>query len=85
MICMVEAVPMKLQAPQLGQAFCLAQLSFDSSISPRSYFALYIPSCSSVSSSGPACMVPPVTTTEGMFTRARPMRFAGIPLSQLEI
>ena len=40
-------------------------------------------SAPSVSSSGPACMVPPVTTTEGMFTRARPMRFAGIPLSQL--
>ena len=70
MICIVDAVPIKLQAPQLGQAFCLAQSSFASSISPRSYLALYMPSCSSVSSSGPALMVPPVTTTLGMFTRA---------------
>ena len=83
MICMVEAVPMKLQAPQLGQAFRLAHSSLAASISPRSYLALYIPSCSSVSRSGPACMVPPVTTTAGMFTRASPIRLAGIPLSQL--
>ena len=83
MICMVDAVPMKLQAPQLGQAFCLAQSSFASSISPRSYLALYMPSCSRVSISGPAFMVPPGTTTEGMSTRSRPIRLAGMPLSQL--
>ena len=85
MICMVEAVPMKEQAPQLGQALHLAQFSFSSSISPRSNLAEYIPSCSRVSRSGPAAMVPPVTTTEGMFTRARPIRLPGRPLSQLAI
>ena len=83
MICMVEAVPMKLQAPQLGQAFCLAQSSLAASISPRSNLALYIPSCSRVSISGPAFMVPPGTTTEGISTRRQPIRLAGIPLSQL--
>ena len=85
MICMVEAVPMKEQAPQEGQALHLAQSRRASSISPRSYWALYIPSCSSVRSSGPALMVPPVTITEGMLTRAMPMRLPGIPLSQLAI
>ncbi len=34
MICMVEAVPIKEQAPQLGQALHLAQFNFSSSISP---------------------------------------------------
>ena len=76
---------MKLQAPQLGQAFCLAQFSLSSSISPRSYFALYMPSCSSVSRSGPALIVPPVTTTAGALTRASAIRLAGMPLSQLAI
>ena len=37
MICMVDAVPMNEQAPQLGHALCLAHVSFASSISPRSY------------------------------------------------
>ena len=83
MICMVEAVPMKEQAPQPGQAFSFAQQSVSSPISPRSNLAAYMPSCSRVRSSGPAAMVPPVTTTEGMFTRARPIRFPGSPLSQL--
>ena len=82
MICMVDAVPMKLHAPQPGQAFSLAQHRRASSISPRSYLAAYMPSCSSVSSSGPALMVPPGTTTAGRFTRARPIRAAGMPLSQ---
>ena len=85
MICMVEAVPINEHAPQLGQAFCFAQQSFASSISPRSNLALYIPSCSSVRRSGPAAMVPPVTTTDGIFTRASPIRLPGIPLSQLAI
>ena len=53
MICIVEAVPIKEHAPQLGQALHFAQSSFSSSISPRSNFALYIPSCSSVSISDP--------------------------------
>ena len=83
MICMVEAVPMKLQAPQLGQALCLAQSSLAWSISPRSNLALYMPNCSSVSISGPAFIVPPGTTTEGMSTRSSPIRLAGMPLSQL--
>ena len=83
MICMVEAVPMKEQAPQLGQAFSLAQFRASSSISPRSYRALYMPSCSRVSISGPAFMVPPGTTTDGMSTRIRPIRLPGMPLSQL--
>ena len=39
MTCMVEAVPMKEQAPQEGQACCLYQVSFPASISPRSYWA----------------------------------------------
>ena len=82
-ICMVEAVPIKEQAPQLGQAFCLAQLSSLSSISPRSYLAEYTPSCSKVSSFGPAAMVPPVTMTAGISTLKRPIRFPGRPLSQL--
>ena len=85
MICMVEAVPIKEQAPQLGQALHFAQFSFSSLISPRSNLAEYIPSCSRVSRSGPAAMVPPVITTDGMSTRASPIRFPGIPLSQLAI
>ena len=44
MICMVEAVPIKEQAPQLGQALHFAQFSFSSLISPRSNLAEYIPS-----------------------------------------
>ncbi len=84
-ICMVEAVPIKEQAPQLGQAFRFAQFSSLSSISPRSYLAEYMPSCSRVSSWGPAAMVPPVTTTAGIFTRISPIRFPGRPLSQLAI
>ena len=83
-ICMVDAVPIKEHAPQLGHALHFAQSSFSSSISPRSNFALYIPSCSRVSISGPAFMVPPGTNTEGMFTLASPIRFPGTPLSQLE-
>ena len=83
MICIVEAVPMKLHAPQLGQAFILAHSSLSSPISPRSNLALYIPSCSSVSSSGPALIVPPVTTMEGMLTLPMPIMLPGIPLSQL--
>ena len=74
---------MKEQAPQLGQALHLAQFKVSSSISPLWYLALYMPSCSRVSMSGPAFMVPPGTTMEGMSTRARPMRLPGIPLSQL--
>ena len=84
MICIVEAVPIKEQAPQLGQALHFAQSSFSSSISPRSNFALYIPNCSRVSISGPAFIVPPGTNTEGIFTLASPIRFPGTPLSQLE-
>ena len=84
MICIVEAVPMKEHAPQLGHALHFAQSSFSSSISPRSNLALYIPSCSSVSISGPAFIVPPGTTTAGIFTLASPIRFPGIPLSQLD-
>ena len=30
---------------------------------------------------GPACIVPPQTTTEGMSTRRSPMRLPGMPLS----
>ena len=63
-------------------AFCPVELLFINS--PRSNFALYIPSCSRVSISGPAFMVPPGTNTEGMFTLASPIRFPGTPLSQLE-
>ena len=74
---------MKLHAPQLGQALHFAQVSRASSISPRSNWAEYMPSCSSVRSSGPALMVPPVTITEGILTRAMPIRLPGIPLSQL--
>ena len=84
MICIVEAVPIKEHAPQLGQALHFAQSSFSSSISPRSNFALYIPSCSRVSISGPAFMVPPGTNTDGISTLASPIRFPGTPLSQLE-
>ena len=82
-ICMVDAVPIKEHAPQLGQALHFAQSSFSLLISPRSYWALYLPNCSRVSISGPAFMVPPGTTTEGIFTLASPIRLAGIPLSQL--
>ena len=81
---MVDAVPIKEHAPQLGHALHLAQSSFASSISPLSYFALYMPSCSRVSISGPAFIVPPGTTTAGILTLASPIRFPGIPLSQLE-
>ena len=84
MICMEEAVPIKEQAPQLGQALHFAQFNFSSSISPLWYLALYMPSCSKVSISGPAFMVPPGTTTEGMFTLAMPIKLPGMPLSQLE-
>ena len=83
-ICMVEAVPIKEHAPQLGHALHFAQSSFSSSISPRSNFALYIPSCSNVSISGPAFIVPPGTNTDGIFTLASPIKFPGTPLSQLE-
>ena len=83
MICMVDAVPMKEQAPQLGQALHLAQFNFFSSISPLWYLALYMPSCSRVSISGPAFMVPPGTTTAGTSALASPMRLPGSPLSQL--
>ncbi len=82
-ICMVDAVPIKEHAPQPGQALHFAQFSFSSSISPLRYFALYMPSCSKVSISGPAFMVPPGTTTAGIFSLASPIRLAGIPLSQL--
>ena len=81
---MVEAVPIKEHAPQLGHALHFAQSSFSSSISPRSNFALYIPSCSSVSISGPAFIVPPGTNTDGILTLASPIRLPGTPLSQLE-
>ena len=74
---------MKLHAPQPGQALHFAQFSFSALISPRSNPALYMPSCSRVSISGPALMVPPGTTREGILIRAMPIRFAGIPLSQL--
>ena len=83
MICMVEAVPIKLQAPQLGQAFSLAQSRRSLSISPLSYWALYMPSCSRVRSSGPALMVPPVTMMAGMLFLAMPIILPGMPLSQL--
>jgi hypothetical protein len=36
MICIVEAVPIKLQAPQEGQALHLAHASFSALISPLS-------------------------------------------------
>ena len=85
MICIVDAVPIKLHAPQPGHALAFAQFRRSSPISPRSYWALYFPSCSRVSSSGPAHIVPPVTRTEGMLIRAIPIRFPGMPLSQLEI
>ena len=39
MTCMVEAVPMKEQTPQEGQACCLYQVSFSSVISPRLHWA----------------------------------------------
>ena len=84
MICIVDAVPIKEHAPQLGQALHFAQSSFSSSISPRSNLALYIPSCSRVSISGPAFIVPPGTNTDGILTLASPIRFPGTPLSQLE-
>ena len=84
LICIVDAVPINEQAPQLGQALHFAQSSFSSSISPRSNFALYIPSCSRVSISGPAFIVPPGTNTDGILTLASPIRFPGTPLSQLE-
>ena len=84
MICIVEAVPIKEQAPQLGHALHFAQSSFSSVISPLWNLALYMPSCSKVSISGPAFMVPPGTTMDGIFTRARPIRLPGIPLSQLD-
>ena len=84
MICIVDAVPINEQAPQLGQALHFAQSSFSSPISPRSNFALYIPSCSNVSISGPAFIVPPGTNTAGIFTLAIPIKFPGTPLSQLD-
>ena len=83
-ICMVDAVPINEHAPQLGHALHFAQSNFSLSISPLSYFALYMPSCSNVSSSGPAFIVPPGTTIAGMSTLASPIRFPGSPLSQLE-
>ena len=74
MICMVDAVPIKVHAPQLGRAFafCPVQLSA-SSISPRSYFALYMPSCSRVSRSrsGAHCSARHHQTA-GTLTRASP-------------
>ena len=82
-ICIVDAVPMNEHAPHEGHALCFAQRSLASSISPRSNCAEYMPNCSSVSKFGPALIVPPVTMTEGMFTRAIPIKFPGIPLSQL--
>ena len=85
MICSVDAVPMNEHAPHDGQALCLAQMSFSASISPRSNLAEYMPSCSRVRSSGPALIVPPVTMMDGIFTRAMPMRFPGIPLSHEEM
>jgi len=84
MICIVDAVPMNEHAPQLGQALHFAQSNFSSSISPRSNLALYIPSCSNVSISGPAFIVPPGTKTDGTLTLNIPIRFPGTPLSQLE-
>ena len=36
---MVEAVPMKEQAPQEGQAWCLYQVSCSGVISPRAHMA----------------------------------------------
>ena len=80
-ICIVEAVPINEQAPQLGQAFCFAQSYLSRLISPRSYLALYIPSCSNVNRFGPAFIVPPQTTMEGIFTLAMPIIFPGSPLS----
>ena len=83
MICIVDAVPIKEHAPQLGQALHFAQFNFSSSISPRWNLALYMPSCSRVSMSGPAFIVPPGTTTPGTSALANPIRLPGIPLSQL--
>jgi len=83
-ICIVEAVPINEHAPQLGHALHFAQSNLASSISPRSNLALYIPNCSNVNISGPAFIVPPGTKIEGIFTLARPIKFAGTPLSQLD-
>ena len=45
--------------------------------------ALYFPICSKVSISGPASITPPVTKIQGLLILPAPIKWAGIPLSQL--